>query len=265
MGILSDLTEGKPAHVRGGAQGLVGMAAGLGFMGSGIGGLLFDSRGVVVFGRVLLVLSFLVICSISSPPRVRQKQVDGQEGTSSLRAMFAISSARTPGGLMLMTLRMLMGTAFNIYAVSWEVSLKERFDAQPQDFGTVLGACGLVYALSQGVLSKAVLRAAGEETTHVVLLCCIILGAGPMVTILTTSWPLFFVGLIVTMAALAVVNSTIDASVSNVAPERELGSLIGILAAIEACLGVLAPLLGSYIWRQGGAAGIVSAVIVVYI
>ena len=57
----------------------------------------------------------------------------------------------------------------------WQVSLKARFNFGPQDQAKLMGLIGLTYALSQGVVAKALIARAGPDPSRLLLVCVVLL------------------------------------------------------------------------------------------
>merc|ERR1719215_180992 len=94
--ILADLTEGKPVHERSGKQGMLGMAAGVGILGSGIGGALGGAREVSIVTVVCTIVALCLVSSISLPPHKRREASPGQSESAAVWAMLSVPCARTP-------------------------------------------------------------------------------------------------------------------------------------------------------------------------
>merc|ERR1712238_322648 len=90
-----------------------------------------------------------------------------------------VKSARSRPAIFLILIRVAMALAFHIFNTIWTVSLKSRFDFGPSDHGKFMSFIGLIYALSQGVLSKWILASVGRKgSVYVLQLCCVALGVG---------------------------------------------------------------------------------------
>ena len=82
-----------------------------------------------------------------------------------------------------------------------------------QDHAFFMGWVGLWYALSQGVLAKVFIQAAGEANTTKVLLVCVAgLGLGRVAAMLTTSLVAVYALMGAVIVALGVVNTAMAAA-----------------------------------------------------
>jgi len=82
-----------------------------------------------------------------------------------------------------------------------------------QDHAFFMGWVGLCYALSQGVLAKVFIQAAGEKNlTRLLLLCVAGLGLGRVAAMLTTSLVAVYAIMGAVIVALGVVNTAMAAA-----------------------------------------------------
>eukprot|EP00797_Seminavis_robusta_P033752 Sro791_g202970.2 (405) ;mRNA; r:24296-25510 len=241
--------EKSSSTERAASAGLLGMAVGLALMAGPLAGVsLFSTyEQATIFGLVCVTISTILILCLPSTSAI-SKKVESINNKQGFFSSFDIRSARTPAAMFLMSARVCMALAFHIFQTIWTASLKERFDFGPKDYGRFISFIGLTYALSQGFLAKAILNFFGGSTpqgrVRLLMSCCICLGCGRYMAFQTTSLPVVYClfGAIVT--ALGLINTMFTADTSKIATPDEIGSLFGVLAAVESAAGMAGPLLG---------------------
>lgn len=228
-----------------GAQGTLGMAAGIGFMGVAAGGFLSTPIAVALascFGSVIsFVLVSLLPASATSTNNTAAR--DGGGAVSSLRRLASLPSARSPPGMLLIALRTLMGLAFHVFAAVWQTSLKARFpDFAAPDHARFMSFVGISYATAQGVLAQPVLR----RMNHTTLLCscCACLSLGRVAALFATRLDLVYLAYAPLVLALGIVNAAVAAAASRVAQPEDTGGFVGFLSAVESVCGVVGPAFG---------------------
>uniref|UniRef100_A0A6U4JWA0 Major facilitator superfamily (MFS) profile domain-containing protein n=1 Tax=Phaeomonas parva TaxID=124430 RepID=A0A6U4JWA0_9STRA len=309
--LLADFAagEGAGAAERGGKQGMLGMAAGLGFMGMALGTFIPSQQAAAAIALVFLALSGVVIFVLPGGQRIQKGPAGGAGGeaagakgppggSSSWFSMFNLPSARTPGAYVIFSLRVLMGFAFHVFISIWNPTLKKRFDFGPQEHAKLMGFIGLSYALSQGLLSKPILKygsirtvvddgkkteskaavadsedegadaaakpAIIEDPTPILLGCCLVLGAGRVLSVKTTSMVVVYLTMSTIVISLGVFNSAISSAATLVAPPEEAGGFFGILSSVESTCGIAGPAFGGLIHRIGGDTGALATVVTLY-
>mmetsp|Transcript_6291 Transcript_6291/g.24516 ORF Transcript_6291/g.24516 Transcript_6291/m.24516 type:complete len:488 (-) Transcript_6291:330-1793(-) len=301
--LLADFAAGEGAAERGGKQGMLGMAAGLGFLGMGLGTFIPSQESAAALALIFIAISGLVIYVLPTSPARASKATPGaaQSGASGgFFSMFMLPSARTPGAYVIFSLRVLMGFAFYIFMAIWNPSLKRRFEYfGPQEHAKLMGFIGLSYALAQGFLSKPLLKygsmtssivpkssgakessessessesdgakrriARVEDPTPVLIGCCVILGAGRIVSATTLSIYAIYASMGIIVISLGVFNSAISSAATMVAPPHEAGGFFGVLSSVESFCGILGPAVGGVIHKFGGDTGALAAVVGLYI
>eukprot|EP00968_Pinguiococcus_pyrenoidosus_P014981 scaffold1375_cov255-Pinguiococcus_pyrenoidosus.AAC.8 len=296
--LLADFAAGEGAAERGGKQGMLGMAAGLGFLGMGLGTFIPSQESAAALALIFIAISGLVIYVLPTSPARASKATPGaaQSGASGgFFSMFMLPSARTPGAYVIFSLRVLMGFAFYIFMAIWNPSLKRRFEYfGPQEHAKLMGFIGLSYALAQGFLSKPLLKygsmtssivpkssgakessessessesdgakrriARVEDPTPVLIGCCVILGAGRIVSATTLSIYAIYASMGIIVISLGVFNSAISSAATMVAPPHEAGGFFGVLSSVESFCGILGPAVGGVIHKFGGDTGALAAV-----
>lgn len=177
----------------------------------------------------------------ASKPTASQGSSISSEG---LLAFVRMPVLQTRGAQLLMALRLLMAFAFHMWAPVWQVSIRERFDFQPQDHAKFMGVIGLTYAVSQGAVSKPLIRRAGRDPTKLLLLCVALLGGSRPFALYTSSMYVVYALYIPMVLALGVMNTAISAACSSLADGDQLGGLFGVLESVESVAGMIGPTLG---------------------
>ena len=245
---------------RAASAGLLGMAVGLALMAGPLAGVsLFSTYQEATyfgFGCVLISLALIVIMPTPLPATATHEQSTSSNVSKKKLGFFSsfdIPTARTPAALFLMASRLCMTLAFHIFQTIWTASLNERFDFGPKDYGRFISFIGLTYAVSQGFLAKALLKTFGGHTSRgrvrLLLSCCVILGCGRYLAFQTSSLPVVYALFAGIVTCLGLINTMFSADTSQIAPPEELGSLFGVLAAVESAGGIVGPILGGALSR----------------
>ena len=236
---------------RAASAGLLGMAVGLALMAGPLAGVsLFSTyQQATYFGLGCVLISAFLITMMPAPTAVLDKTTTSPTSAKNgFLSAFDVPTARTPAALFLMSARLCMALAFHIFQTIWTASLKERFDFGPKDYGRFLSFIGLTYALSQGLVAKTLLKVFGGNSpqgrVRLLLACCICLGCGRYMAFQTTSLFIVYCHFAGIVTALGVVNTMFSADTSQIAPSDEIGSLFGVLAAVENAAGMLGPVAG---------------------
>ena len=258
---LADAHQGVGDAELAGAQGALGMAAGVGFLGVAAGGALATpARSAAV---ALFAFFFAALCVAfalprgAAPAKAKAKAAPGGF-VAAVAELARLPSARSPGGLVVLSLRLVMGLSFHIFMAVWQTSLKARFpDFGPSDHAKFMGFIGLGYAASQGLVSKPAIRFAetrGGGEKNLLVACCACLSLGRVAAVASTSLPLVYAAYAPVIVALGVVNAAITGAVSRVAPPDERGTFFGVVSAIESCTGIVGPMVGGVVSLKGTGA-----------
>jgi hypothetical protein len=234
---------------RAASVGMLGMAAGLAFMAGPLAGatVLKTYEQANAMGMVAIVMSAALIYQLPKPTVPMKKKVEKK--SSGIVSFLDVQAARSPAGILFMFIRVCMGLAFHIFQTIWTTSLKQRFDFGPSDHGKFMSFIGLTYALSQGFMAKFLLQRLGGNTSpkhrvRMILGACFTLGVGRYVAFQTESLLLVYIIFGMIIMALGLVNTVLTADTSHLASSDEIGSLFGILAAVESASGMVGPILG---------------------
>ncbi|KAH8062624.1 hypothetical protein JL722_3551 [Aureococcus anophagefferens] len=225
---LADAHQGVGDAELAGAQGALGMAAGVGFLGVAAGGALATpARSAAV---ALFAFFFAAACVAFALPRgaapATARAAAAPGGFFAAVAELArLPSARSPGGLVVLSLRLVMGLSFHVFMA------------------------GLV---SKPAIRFAETRGGGEK--NLLVACCACLSLGRVAAVASTSLPLVYAAYAPVIVALGVVNAAITGAVSRVAPPDERGTFFGVVSAIESCTGIVGPMVGGVVSLKGTGA-----------
>jgi len=148
------------------------------------------------------------------------------------------------GAQLLLCLRLLMALAFHLYAPVWQVSIKKRFEFGPSDHAKFMGLIGLTYALSQGAISKPLIRYFRNDLSKLLLLCVGVLGGFRPFALYTPHLAVVYTLYVPMVIALGVMNTAITTACSSLADGDQLGGLFGVLESVESIAGIVGPSLG---------------------
>ena len=251
--LFSEYHEGVPGGTSSGERassaGVLGMAAGLAWMIGPVAGvsLLKDYNQATNLGLFFLVLAgILVFLLPSAPPKQPERKLLRKK--SSILSFLDVPSARSPAAVFLLTTRLLSTLSLHIYHTIWIVSLRERFQFGPQDYGRFFSMLGLFLALSQGFLAKFVLHRFGGETpqgrVRLLAICSLIIGLFRYLAFQTSSLVVVYILFATMVSCQGIIATVFTADTTQIADRKEVGSFFGILAAVESGAGMAGPLLG---------------------
>jgi MFS family permease len=241
---------GSSAVERASSAGILGMSAGLAMMvGPLVGATLLSNCDQATSAALVscILAAFLVLLL----PRVKGKQSNKGNEKSKSPGFFRsldVPSARSPSAIFMLTYRLLSTISFHIFHTIWSVSLRDRFQFGPQDYGRFFSMYGLFLALSQGFFSKFLLRLFRGEThrgrVRLLATATFTIGFTRYLSVQTSSLVAVYV-LHATMAtALGVISTVFNADLAQIAAPEELGSFFGLIAAVESGAGMAGPLVG---------------------
>jgi MFS transporter, DHA1 family, tetracycline resistance protein len=254
-------------------MGYIGMAAGLSYMiGPYVGSILFTTHkqafmGSIVFNIIAIALVFCLperkpahgspdiptqpLSCVAPVPVETSISHTIQQSFSRVKGIFVhILAMESSGAKMLLTIRFLMGLAYSVYTTSFTASLKHRFSFGPADYGMYMGWVGFSYSISQGVLTKPLVRRFGRDTVLLLLICSFFLGTGRILVMETTSLVVVYVTMFLVITALGVMNTVMTTACSSVAGSGgNIGALFGAMEAVEKVAGLLGPSLGGMLHK----------------
>ena len=269
----SSQASGTTAKSSGEAAGLVGklgMSVGVSFMlGPMLGGMLVRNfqEGVAV-ALALTAMSGVCVLMIpkleSGVPRgpVGKEKV-GSTASKKKGKFLDLTPLKSSGPLTILVLRLLMSLAFHTFMTPWTPSLKDRFDFGPKQHGTFMSFVGLVYALSQGFVAKAVVKAV-KRNDVILVVSSLFLSLGRVVAMGTDELWVVYCCFFFIIISLGVTNTVISSTLNTLAPSDEIGGLIGLVGSFESLAGMVGPVVGGKVFEWGGKGGTLTAVCACY-
>eukprot|EP00586_Coscinodiscus_wailesii_P021296 CAMPEP_0172502970 /NCGR_PEP_ID=MMETSP1066-20121228/164658_1 /TAXON_ID=671091 /ORGANISM="Coscinodiscus wailesii, Strain CCMP2513" /LENGTH=478 /DNA_ID=CAMNT_0013278473 /DNA_START=69 /DNA_END=1505 /DNA_ORIENTATION=+ len=244
--------------LRSNSMGKMGMSAGLAIMIGPIFGtvlaqeynrsVLIASIFTVISASLVIKLPYVSSSATIKQSKEEQKKSDTQNNRSQAFLSLKLSSKilSSPGPIFLMVLRVLMSLAFHIFHTIWLPSLKNRFDFGPRDHGMFMSFLGLSYALSQGIISKKIIKIFPEQRHRckILMVSALLLGVGRYIAFQTNDLRIVYAIFGILIISLGVVNTIISADASGLVPSSEMGSLFGTLEAVESGAGIIGPIIG---------------------
>jgi len=261
---------------RAGAIGQMSMAMGVSMMvGSGGGSkVASDYRSAQIIGFVISFASATLITLLPTPLTCTTATPSASKGgcCSSLRKLASLPVLRTPGARLLIGVRISMALAFWLFYSVLTPSLKNRFDFGPAQHGQLMAFVGFVYAISQGIVAKPLIKVFASHGDVSVLLsgCMAWLGIGRVFAMLTSDVRIFYCSFGLVITALGVTNTLISSAAALIAGESaQTGGLYGVLEACESAAGMAGPALGGLLARVAESYGpqhlVLGVVVTLYI
>jgi hypothetical protein len=240
---------GSSPGERASSAGSLGMAAGLAMMlGPLVGATLLNTYDqATLLALVSLILAAALVLFM---PRVDGNPTSGKKTTQvtgGFLQFLDVPSARSPPAVFMLTCRLLSTLSFHVYQTIWTVSLRDRFQFGPQDYGRFFSMIGLFFALSQGFLAKWLLDRFGGHTKHgrarILAICTFIVGLVRYLAFQTHSLTTVYFLFAAMVIASGVISTICTADFLQIAAPEELGCFFGLLAALDSVAGILAGIL----------------------
>jgi MFS transporter, DHA1 family, tetracycline resistance protein len=253
---VADIT---PPERRAAAFGLIGAAAGCGFiLGPAIGGLLGDFGPRVPFAAAAvlaganLFYGFLVLPE-SLPRAIRRRFTFA--AANPLRALLRLARFRAVIGLALLYFFVEIGTV--LPQSVWVLFTDYQFGWSGRQVGLSLALVGLCFGAAQAGLTRLVVPRFGERPAVLLGLGGYIVGC-VLFMLAKESWQLYAIAPLYGLGGLAA--PSVQAVLSARAPADEQGELQGALASLAGVASVLAPLVATWVFaRCTGPAATVEA------
>ena len=132
------------------------------------------------------------------------------------------------------------------------------------DHAKFMGLIGFSYALSQGIVSKPLIKLFGKDPSKLILLCILVLGGCRPFALWTSSVTVVYMLYVPMVIALGVMNTAITTACSGLAEGDQLGGLFGVLESVESVAGIVGPSLGGLLGSLAGTSGALAAVLGCY-
>ncbi|HET6511876.1 MAG TPA: MFS transporter [Candidatus Kapabacteria bacterium] len=240
---IADTTEPKE---RSGAMAVIGIAFGLGFMvGPLLGGLLaanVSNEAPALFAAGLCGLSTLLTLTYLKEPRTHK--------ASAVRsnARFAsqlITSFKRPRVGTLLGVFLFFSLPFSLFVSMFSLFAHTQFNYTAEEVSYFLAFVGFMGILWQGGAIRPMVKRFGELTSMRIAFVALVVGF--IVTGASTeTWHLIVAGIISSFGS-GLIRPTLSSLITQVVPEDQKGSILGISSSIESATRAVAPVLGGYL------------------
>ncbi len=229
--------------------GLVGAAFGLGFiLGPALGGFLsrWGYSLPAVAAGLLAVVNLAFIVRRLPEPRPPDSAGDRPVGRPG-RVL------RSRGVAALLAVRVLFSLAFGVFQTMFPLYALLRFRLSGQDTGLILSYVGVLLVFTQAFLVGRLGRRLPESRlipAGLALMTLSLLGWA-----LAPSVPWLLLVLVPASVAGGLLNTVLNAALSRAAGPEQVGAALGLGAAGESLMRVVAPVLGGLLMERLGTAG----------
>ncbi|MGH9458191.1 MAG: MFS transporter [Thermoanaerobaculia bacterium] len=243
-------------------MGLIGAAFGLGFiLGPPIGGLVSawgTARGFAAnfapgllaasLSAFALVFAFFVLGESKKASSPVRRGIPPQFDPQMWRTV-----ARTAALGTVIAALFLVILSFSGMETTVTLFARQRFAFTARDLGLFFGFMGVVVAVIQGTLIGRLARALGEKTLLAIGTMSFLVGtaAVPLIFREAALWP---VALLVAVGQ-GLCYPSMHSLISKVAPQDQLGSVLGLSASMGSLARMLGPVTFGVLWDAGGAPG----------
>jgi len=260
--LVADLA--KPED-RAGVMGKLGLAAGVGFMvGPVINPFISNRLQACFFATGLQLLSLIAVWQLPARPVTAEQAASDKKETpvlagvlttvwKAIKEVFVLAVAAPPAARLILFLRFGLSMCFHIYYTVMQTVLKDTFKFQPTDYSNYFAFIGFTYAFSQ-LISRAVINSFGKNQTFLLIPCLFLMGGGRYVTATTDSIYIFYGGIVLTVLALGIVNTSISTTITRIASDSNVGGLMGVLDTSEKLAGIGGPAIGGALYAYWTAA-----------
>lgn len=267
--VLSDYQEAVPAMTaaeRASSAGSLGMSVGLALMLGPLLGARFLANTYEQATYVALLALVAAAVTVYMLPNAEynstatmnksteERKDEFQSSRRHVLSFLDVPSVRSPAALFLLSTRLLSALAFHIFQTISAVSLRERFEFGPKEYGTFFSVVGFFFAMSQGPMATALIHRFGHTSrgrVHLLLACSLCTAVLRYTALYTRNIPLVYASFAVMVSAYGVLATIVTADTSHLVPPQEAGAFFGVLAAVESGAGMLGPLLGGLLSKMG--------------
>ena len=267
--VLSDYQQAVPALTaaeRASGAGSLGMSVGLALMVGPLLGARFLAKTYEQATYVALLALLAAAVTVYMLPNAddnsttadskstEERKDEFQNSRRHVLSFLDVPSVRSPAALFLLSTRLLSALAFHIFQTISAVSLRERFEFGPKEYGTFFSVVGFFFAMSQGPMATALLHRFGHTSrgrVHLLLACSLCTTVLRYTALYTRNIPLVYASFAVMVSAYGVLATIVTADTSHLVPPQEAGAFFGVLAAVESGAGMLGPLLGGLLSKMG--------------
>ena len=147
--------------------------------------------------------------------------------------------------ILLLSLKFFMSFSYGLFLPVWRAMLLNTFHFTPQVYSLYLLVLGVVYALCLRFISSRIIRFAGCNQDYLLVLCVFCLSVGRILIVHTSSALCASTIMLILIAALAVVNTLLSVTCSNLTNQSHVGGVYGMLDFVESLAGIISPLVGA--------------------
>ena len=265
---IADVT--KPEE-RAKGMGLIGAAFGLGFVfGPFIGGVLVGfGYSVPGFAAAALSLMALITALLALPESLNREDPSAERVASHLNLRMLANALRGPriGMLLLLFFLITFGYA-NIYATFPMISTRQ-FGFSDREVGYLFGFIGIIGALTQGLLIRALSTRIEERVLFLVGALLTMIGL-TCIPFSTSTMPLLAI-LAVLSVGTGIMTPSCLSLISRYSDPTQQGSILGVNQSLGALGRVLGPVWGAFVFAAIGTSwpfltgGAVLAIVVILV
>jgi MFS transporter, DHA1 family, tetracycline resistance protein len=240
---IADTTEPKD---RSAAMAVIGIAFGLGFMvGPMLGGIMASSMGYAapaLLAAFLCALSTVLTLTYLKEPAVKRLSAtrDNRKFFGQLFGVF-----RQPRVGVYMGIFLFFALPFALFVSMFSLFAYRQYNFTEDQVGYFLAFVGLLGILWQGVVIRPMVRKLGELTSlriSFVSMTLGLLGVG-----LSANWQQLAACAVLFSFGSGISRPTLSSLITQVAPQDQKGSILGISASVESLTRSVTPILGGYL------------------
>lgn len=240
---IADTTEPEE---RSGAMAVIGIAFGLGFMvGPMLGGILAHSFGYEA--PALLAATLCALSAVLTMTYLKEPAVHRPAATRSNAKFFGqlFSVFRQPRVGVFMGIFLFFALPFALFVSMFSLFAYRQFHFTEAEVGYFLAFVGFMGIIWQGGVIRPMVKRYGELTSLRISFVSMVLGLLG-VGLAATTWQLGICAVLFSFGS-GIVRPTLSSLITQVAPQDQKGSILGISASIESLTRSVAPVLGGYL------------------
>jgi MFS transporter, DHA1 family, tetracycline resistance protein len=240
------IADTTPPEERAPAMAIIGIAFGLGFMvGPLLGGILAAHYGYeapALLAGGLCGLSMILTLTYLKEPKTHRAAA-----TRSNAKFFSqlVSSFRQPRVGTLLGVFLFFSLPFSLFVSMFSLFANKQFHYTPKEVGYFLAFVGFMGIIWQGGVIRPMVKRYGELKSLRIAFICLVLGL--LATgLAANTWQLCIAAVIFSFGS-GMVRPTLSSVLTQVAPQDQKGSVLGLSASIESVTRAVAPVVGGYL------------------
>ncbi len=266
---ISDITDEKN---RAKGLGLIGAAFGLGFIiGPAMGGLLSQfGYAVPAFAAAGLatinLIGIFLMLPESLTAEIREKLAGQKRALISLRGMW--QALDTPRVGPLLQIRLFYALAAALLQSMFTLWAKERLGLDAKATALLLAYLGVLSVVVQGGLIGPLTKRFTEA--KLIFWSTVVFGISMLLWAVTPSVAVLMIVMIPMAFSSGVLNTVINAGITQVVSHEEIGGALGTSAALESFSRIVAPAVGGWLlgsvgaWAPAALATVIMAWVIVF-